>query len=290
MSNNNELEQALKNKTLTDITKRNYMSIYKRLRKVLSNDIINTSNKYILDAITNLGNANYNSMYAYLNVAMVIKLHFGLDVTELEEQREALIGLKKNLVKYQNKEILNKLPAYNEYVKFIKTLYDAEQYEDFVINFLLLNYGVRNQDINVKIIDKKDFNNELVGNYLVVYKTKIVYHRTDYKTFLQYGMKHIEITNKNFINAVTNLPIDKYLLGGRDTPMNISNLTSYIKSKTMRALTQREIFKLIINHIKTKPNFIQLLEYYSYNRGTNPQTILDNYSHKTELPINDYLE
>jgi hypothetical protein len=125
MSNNNELEQALKNKTLTDITKRNYVSIYKRLRKVLSNDIINTSNKDILDAITELGNSNYNSMYTYLNIAMIIKLHFELDVTELEEQREALIGLKKNLVKYQNKEILNKLPAYNEYVKFIKTLYDA---------------------------------------------------------------------------------------------------------------------------------------------------------------------
>ena len=95
MSNNNELEQALKNKTLTDITKRNYISIYKRLRKVLSNDIIKTSNKDILDAITELGNSNYNSMYSYLNVAMVIKLHFELDVTELEEQREALIGLKK---------------------------------------------------------------------------------------------------------------------------------------------------------------------------------------------------
>jgi hypothetical protein len=290
MSNNNELEQALKSKTLTDITKRNYRAVYNRLRKVLNTDIINTSNKDILDGITQLGNSNYNSMYTYLNIAMVIKLHYDLNVDELEEQREALIGLKKNLVKYQNKEILNKLPAYKEYVNFVKNLYDANQFEDYVINFLLLNYGVRNQDINVKIIDKKDFNNELMGNYLVVYKSKIVYHRTDYKTFLQYGIKHIEITNKNFINAVTNLPIDKYLLAGRDTPMNRSNLTSYIKSKTMRALTQREIFKMVINHIKTKHNFIQLLEYYSYNRGTNPQTILDNYSHKTELPINDYLE
>lgn len=290
MSNNNELEEALKNKTLTDITKRNYMSIYKRLRKVFNTDIINTSNEDILDAITEIGKSNYNSMYSYLNVAMIIKLYYDLNVDELEEQREALIGLKKNLVKYQNKKILDKLPPYKDYVKFIKTLYDANQFEDFVINFLLLNYGVRNQDINVKIIDKKDFNTELMGNYLVVYKSKIIYHRTDYKTFLQYGMKHIEITNKNFINAVSNLPIGKYLLGGRDTPMNISNLTSYIKSKTMRGLTQREIFKLIINHIKTKPNFIQLLEYYSYNRGTNPQTILDNYSHKTELPINDFLE
>ena len=290
MSNNNELEEALKNKTLTDITKRNYMSIYKRLRKVLNTDIINTSNKDILDAITDLGNSNYNSMYSYLNVAMIIKLYYGLDVDELEEQREALIGLKKNLVKYQNKKILDKLPPYKDYVKFIKTLYDANQFEDYVINFLLLNYGVRNQDVNVKIIDKKDFNNELMGNYLVVYKSKIIYHRTEYKTFLQYGIKNIEITNKNFIEAVRKLPIDKYLLGGRDTPMNISNLTSYIKSKTMRGLTQREIFKLIINHIKTKPNFIQLLEYYSFNRGTDPQTILDNYSHKTELPINDFLE
>jgi hypothetical protein len=290
MSNKDELELTMENKTLTDITKRNYRAVYKRLRKVLNTDIINTTNKDILDAITDLSNSNYNSMYTYLNIAMIIKLHFDLNVEELEEQRQALIGLKKNLVKYQNEAILDKLPEYKDYVKFIKNLYDANQFEDFVINFLLLNYGVRNQDINVKLIDKKDFNNALMGNYLVVYKNKIVYHRTDYKTFLQYGMKHIEITNKNFIRAVSNLPIDKYLLGGRDTPMNISNLTSYIKTKTMRGLTQREIFKLIVNHIKTKPNFIQLLEFYSYNRGTNPQTIIDNYSHKTELPINDYLE
>jgi hypothetical protein len=290
MSNKDELELTMENKTLTDITKRNYRAVYKRLRKVLNTDIINTTNKDILDAITDLSNSNYNSMYTYLNIAMIIKLHFDLNVEELEEQRQALIGLKKNLVKYQNKAILDKLPEYKDYVKFIKNLYDANQFEDFLINFLLLNYGVRNQDINVKIIDKKNFNNELMGNYLVVYKNKIVYHRTDYKTYLQYGLKHIEITNKNFIRAVSNLPIDKYLLGGRDTPMNISNLTSYIKTKTMRGLTQREIFKLIVNHIKTKPNFIQLLEFYSYNRGTNPQTIIDNYSHKTELPINDYLE
>lgn len=290
MSNNNELELTMDNKTLTDITKRNYRAVYKRLRKVLNTDIINTSNKDILDAITDLSNSNYNSIYTYLNVAMIIKLHFDLNVDELEEQRQALIGLKKNLVKHQNKEILNKLPPYKDYVKFVKNLYEANQFEDYVINFLLLNYGVRNQDVNVKIIDKKDFNNELMGNYLVIYKNKIIYNRTDYKTYLQYGMKHIEITNKNFINAVSNLPIGKYLLGGRDTPMNIGNLSSYIKARTMRGLTQREIFKLIINHIKTKPNFIQLLEFYSYNRGTNPQTIIDNYSHKTELPINDYLE
>ena len=89
-----------------------------------------------------------------LNIMIMIKKNTMDNLKPLTDLRDTLT---KNKLK-QTAELLvkkqNELPPHSEIVNYIDNLYDTNQYTNFLINFLCFEYGLRNKDLNLKIITK----------------------------------------------------------------------------------------------------------------------------------------
>jgi hypothetical protein len=161
----------------------------------------------------------------------------------------------------------------------------------YVINYLLLYYNVRNTDLIFDFVlfkrDAKDKNK----NYLwFSSKSKTVHYiRNVYKTAkivkpdgttTGYGQKIIKITDPKFIKVMKIL-VNQEKKENKPTVFipNIENITYYVKKLTFDNLGETMYFKAIVNHFRSDPN---ILKQISFNRGTDINTILESYDIESE--------
>ena len=170
---------------------------------------------------------------------------------------------KTNLIKTQldEKTIKNK----DELFVALEQLYVDGKYKEFVINYLLLRYHVRNLDIDLLITKDKSKLNK-TDNFLYLQKKKVTYIRNKYKTVAMYGAKEYVINDKKFLHSVSELLMDERLL-------QTKNLTQEIKKYTIDRLSETEINKIIIASMN-----IQEFESISDSRGTSLQVLADSYN------------
>ena len=80
------------------------------------------------------------------------------------------------------------------------TLLNEDKYRDYIINYLLINYGVRNADINLLITTDKSVTlkrNTLKQNYLYCTPRYIIYQRNDYKFGIRRSLDIARFTAPN---------------------------------------------------------------------------------------------
>ena len=277
-----EKKPDLSAKTLT-----NYRNIYKRLREIFKKKKENKDgdeDEYEYEDIATLSNAEiikgidkYEGTPAVkqtlLNVAIVLKQVFDLNVVSLIEQRTQYIkDIKQHTADVTNKELKESLPTYKQLVTFRDNLFKDGKFTDYVINYLLMT-GVRNKDVNA-IITRSDKNLKENKNYLIINKASVKYIRDDYKTKEKYLMKKEVIKDKKLVEALNALLGDKEELpllntGGREIA-EIS-LSKFVSTRTLDGIGQGAIFKVMIN-AQPKKN-----EKLAAMRGTNLQIVKEFY-------------
>jgi hypothetical protein len=285
-----ELDEFILTKSQnTPQTIKNYRVQYKSIRALLDNDINSSTQKEILDAIKELSNGNVSNEWTYANLPFMIRENKGYKTDIIQKRRDELKILREQHTESQKAVKKDSLPIMKTIQDFTKQLFKNKEYKKYIINFLIINYGVRNKDVDVLIVGSAKDAKDDSKNYLIVKANETEWRINEYKTVQNYGSKKIIIKAKSFMEAIKSLPLNTWLLSGSETRLNETSLSSTIKRLLYNNLTEGDYFKIIMNDINSKPNTTQLLEYYSHTRGTDYATLLKYYdvSDKSVIEPND---
>ena len=275
--------------TKSKITQGVYTSNYKKLREMLGEDIINVSQKKVIETAETIDNRN--TQQSLINIAYLIRKNEGLAINELEAFRKKNQSFLKDKIYETNTALVDKLPSYDELINFVDELLKDEKYTQYVINYLLLHCQVRNADLNFNFVQYKKDTKDESKNYLwYSARTKTAHYiRNVYKTakivkpdgsITGYGQKIIKITDPKFIKVMKilvnyekkeNKPVIFFT--------NLETIAYHVKRMTYKGLGETMYFKIVVNHYRTDVN---MLKQISYNRGTDINTILESYDIESE--------
>ena len=262
----------------SDATKKAYRLQYNKLRNLLGNDIASVSQKKAIEIIKQ--QENPNSQQALINIAVLIRKMNKLPIKDLVSLREANKEKVVKQVKEVNQTI--NLPTLNDLEEYTDSLYENNKFTDFIINYLLLNYYVRNKDLKFTLVARKKDMIEKDLNYmwLDVKGKKAVYVRNSYKTVGTYGTKTQVIKDTEFLTALKRV----YACQKRDESCGViignendDNLGYWVAKSTYKGIGEGAYLKVIINAYRNGNDFQKLRE-ISSSRGTNLDTLFSNYS------------
>jgi len=198
--------------------------------------------------------------------------HKGLPVDKIVE----------GISKYNNK--LNKsYMERNKEKKYPHSLKDLKQglkkleidgkCQEYMINYILINYNTRIMDLDAKLVNSKPKDKD--NNYLYRRKNDIQYIRNVYKTSKSYGTKIHIIKNKSFLKCFDELieNEDELLWDFNQPP---KQLQRYIQRKILFKYNQSDIAKIILN----EKNSLSQASKISKNRGTDLNSLHLNYNIK----------
>ena len=280
---NDDIENAFAG--ITPNTFNNYKSYYNRLLNLLgTHTVIENSNGKIID-ILNAHDILPNVIKTFITIIIRIKRNAGVSVVDLIAYRSG--KLSKEIIQYneiKNVQLNNTLPSYDEVKKYTNNLLNEDKHREYIINYLLINYGVRNLDCDVLITRDKSVTlkrNIAKENYLYFTNRYIIYQRNNYKTSSVYGRKSYRINNLSFRSSVN------LLLGNRsqcrllfdcDGDTYNENQIGYIVQKsTYNNIGESNLFKVIIKHYNNSSN-IDMIRFLSQSRGTDLNTIFKYYN------------
>ena len=282
----------LENPKLSKNTQKAYLQAFNKLTDLMNIDSLNGApQKDIIMAVEKI--TNPNSRVMLINIAMNIKKHYENRTDMLKTERERIkrqINENKNNKKDEKKD---NLPSRRDLERYLNDLYLDEEYRAFIINYLLLNYYVRNKDLDIVIVTNKEDYKKLgvKGDQNVVYAgTKNIYLRNQYKTVKQYGQKKYSFNSTKFLKAVNKFVEQQnseedivYLLsdknGNRITNDSIGN---YIKRFTLNKMTESDYNKIAVSQIKDMSDYAQLKS-ISERRGTSVPTLVSEYNLNIKL-------
>ncbi len=274
MANNPEFDKFMESvKDKSAATQKQYRIQYNKLYKLLDKPITETSEKKILEVVEE--QENKNNQQAILNIGFLVRRGEGLSVKKLEDYREKLKVKINESVKKKNIELKETLPSYDDLIQYTEMLWENNEWTDYIINYLLIYYQVRNEDLDFIIVKRKKDANDPNKNYMWLQSNKVTYIRNRYKTDKTYGKKVNVITNKQFITAI------RRVLGCQDYKLdcgvfipNKSAIAYYIIKSTYKQLGEGKYVKIVINHFRKD---LDKLKEISANRGTDLKTILAYY-------------
>jgi len=273
-----EFEQFISSKrNLTEQSKSNYANRYKVLRSNLAQDIIKTSQEVLIATINEISGGNPNTAMAYLNIPIIIRNYFALKVEKLEHFRDQLLVAREKYTKEQKVKTDQMLPDIKTIKAYTNELYETGNLVKYVINFLLINYGVRNKDLNL-VITTKEHANSPKFNYLIVKQNEIEWRINVYKTLNTYGVKKIIIKSKPFILAIKSFPINSFLLNVDGKQINDNSLSKIIQRMTYDNLGEGNYFKIIMKSLNNEKDAINKLQFFANTRGTDFPTLLEYYN------------
>ena len=282
MAELSQFKEFIKDKSTNTI--KSYIQQYNKLKKIVdkemeqSVDITNISEKNILEFVSDEN--NLNSQQALLNVAIMIRKMNKQPTSKLEKKRDENKEKLKGFVKEKNQKLKDDgLPSYQDLLDYLEFLYDSKRWTDFIINYLLIYYHTRNEDVNFELVPfKRDIKANPDLNYLWYSKRakKATLYRRNYKTAGKYGMKTDVITDSKFLNAIKQIfECRKKGEEGCDVFIpNKDNVGYFVKKATLNNLGENIYNKIIINHFR---NNLDKLKEISNSRGTSLDTLHENY-------------
>lgn len=273
-----EIEDVINSRSLTEQSKRTYRNNYSRITAILNKQLKDADQELIIFVITELSNGSINNELTYLNIPIMVKQFYGKPTDKLNSRREQLFTLRE---KQQKKSVELDLPTYTDVKTYVNNLTGVK----YIVNYLLLMYGVRNKDVNVFVTTRGDTKNiDTNLNYLLVKGREIEWIRNDYKTSTTYGQQRITIKAKKFIEEVKALPLNTFILSGTQQPIAESSLSNIISRMLYnhkgRNLTEGDYFKINVLHLQTQPNSYSKIIALGDIRGTSAETIEQYYNIK----------
>jgi hypothetical protein len=270
------------------VTQGVYDSMYRKLRALLQDeDIASVSQRRVIEVAESVDNRN--TQQALINIAYLIRKKEGMAIMELETFRKKNQKLLEEKLFEANDNLIKKLPSYDTLVDYINDLLKAKKYIQYVINYLLVYYQVRNADLVFDFVLLKKDTKDDTKNYMWynARMKRVHYIRNVYKTAkivkpdgttTGYGQKINIIDDPKFVKVLRILAKEQRKA---DKPtVFIPNSDNYhIKKVTYEGLGEGNIFKIVVNKFRTDPN---MLNQISNNRGTDINTILTSYDIERE--------
>jgi hypothetical protein len=244
---------------------------------------INMSQPTIIKKLKELYN-NPNTLSLYLNMIILLRRDNNLDFDKLvklrNDLREEIILIRKENMSTTK----NNLPTYTEIVDKLNELSGIR----YILNYLLITYGLRNKDINLLYVNKLPSDKE-DENYLVQTKNSIKLDINDYKTDNTFGNKSITITDNKFKEELNklNLKPNTYLLPKKNgDKLKLNSFNDKVIALTIDGLGETKIFKILVKHLLDKKDFNKLEELVN-TRGTSLATIMKSYNVYNNLSKSD---
>jgi len=252
-------------------TIKQYLSQYDKIYTLVKKDLVKANKEEIITAVEDT--ENVRTLNARKNVYNVLVLFFNnIDKDRYEtfvEKRENLRAEIAEEVKTKNNEKNETLPPYDK----LKEHLDQSEGTCYIINYLLMNYHVRNLDLDLTITRDQDMINSKEGNWLIVSKTDITYHRNKFKTVKSKGPITIVIKNRTFRKHVVD-----YL--GKEGEIDLiagGKLDHFIRKCTYESLGETDYLKTIVKHYMESNNVVALNDIPKY-RGSSIELIMKNYN------------
>ena len=256
-------------KQKTKATQKNYNSIISNINY----SIVGTE-RPLIKKIQNSYD-NINTQQTYLNIILIVRNYMNLSTDLLVKLRND----NKIKINTHRKTELSKLSeniiSYDELMEKFKQLPLNKKY---IINYLLINYGFRNSNLNLKLV--KELPEEKTENYIVIKPRYILLDMNNYKTKTTYGNKNFKDTNKDFRNAIKSLKINEgeYIIGNkRNEKLKPSYFNTVIKNNTIDQLGEQNINKIIVKEYIDRKDFAGLKK-LSFSRGSDLNVLLSSYN------------
>ena len=277
-----ELINSTSFKMLSVKTQQSYIHHYNRLMTFTNNKSILDFKDELHELINILKEQDVppSSKNSMLNVISLLFNTKRFPIQSLTDYRDQLD--KEHYIKKKETNLLLKevLPSINELNNYTNELYSNQQYREYIINFLMINYGVRNMDVDLIITDnKKDIND--IDNFLLITKKYISFIVNRYKTRDTYGAKKFKLETVPLQTAVKNL----YKMCEKDTVCKliinkdgteVVDKNKYILHRTYGKIGEGKLFKSVISDY-IKQGKIEKTKSYGMTRGTDISVILKDY-------------
>ena len=234
-----DIEKIIDEKEISDSSKKVYLSLLKRMQKVKFKIPTKANEKiaYVKEHISSFENPN--TRLDMLNLIIVVRNVLELSVEKLKEYRSELKQQQKSHQVSKMNDAGDNLMSYEDFTKALGEAYKKEEWKKYIVNTLMMRYGVRNKDLNLEIVKtKKEMKDG--ENYLLLKKDKVIYIRDQYKTHKTYGKKTHEIHDKLFNEAVKKTGVGK-LIQEAQTSNGLRKL--YINK-----MGEAKVFKMMIDH------------------------------------------
>ena len=249
-----------------------YKRYYDKIKNYFGMDLYEIPLEYFKEYADNL-EVSANTRAMYLNVYFLCKKLMGADEEELNEiknyRNDLFADIQVNLEEVNNNL---ELPDILHLINHMVSAMSNKEYKKYIINYLLLNYHVRNLDLDVYITaDDTDLQTD--RNYLLLRTNPrhVVYIRNKFKTSKKYGSKTHIIDDPNFYMAVREL----YDRGNEK--LLLPSIHFDIQKNTFNKIGEGNYLKVAINSIRETGD-LNLLKTISVNRGTSYSVLLNSYN------------
>ena len=254
-----ELIDLINKKEISDSSKKVYQSLLKRLMNskfkipLKANEQINKIEEF-LETFD-----NPNTKLDFLNLIIVIRNVKELPVDKLKLLRIKLKQLQKTHQVSKLNGVGDSLISYESFNEKLNKAFENAEYKKYIVNYLMMTYGVRNKDLDLTIIKaKKDI--EPKKNYLLIKKDKIKYIRDDYKTHSKYGTQTHDINNDKFEMAVKKVGLGKLF--------DANQISNALRKLYIDKHGEAKIFKMMIDHYYDNKDS-ESIKRISETRGTS---------------------
>jgi len=258
-----------------DSTKKQYLTQYDNIYSHFEEDLLSLSTQKISEYIDTL--KTQNSQKNAYNVLVLLFDNIPDMRKFFVDKREDLRAKIAEGVKKKNDILITEIPPFNEIMDYLKD----QSKKSFIINYLLINFYVRNLDLDLKITKDTTKNEATQGNWLVINKNNIVYVRNSYKTFNRYGRKIIHISNRIFRKHVVDF-FNDHKIDELDL-LDMNKIDYEIRKYTYKNLSEAEYLKSQIKHLTETNQITKLTEIGDY-RGTNIDLLMKNYNLHFKTP------
>ena len=276
-----ELQNVInQNNTIKDSTKKQYKNAYARWTDTTDRLVVDSSEAYIIQVLERIA-CSPNSKNTTVSAIVMIRNFHELSVDKIRRWRDTKLKKRIDVAHTAKDKSDNELlPTYTELMDHVKKLYKDKNYKDYIINFILSKYCVRNRDLNCFITQDKSMLLQTDTNIIYLAPSYAIYQRNDYKTHDTYGQIKINIRSMPFRNACLNFldnNPDGYLFANsNEKVMADSSIGNYIQEHSFNQLGEGRICKLVLGYYAKRGNIREITR-ISRSRGTNIQTLIDYY-------------
>tara|TARA_R110002074_G_scaffold267858_1_gene440036 strand:- start:133 stop:1020 length:888 start_codon:yes stop_codon:yes gene_type:complete len=221
--------------------------------------------------------SNANTLQLYLNMIILVRRFDDEETDKLIKLRNSL---KDEIVKIRKQgldKLDQKLPSFD----YIKTELDNLNGIRYILNYLIINHGLRNKDMNLKMVKTLPAIPDRTENYILLKPKEVLLNINDYKTEDKYGSKQLRIKDMKFIEELKklNLKPNDYLFAKKDKSKitNTSTFNDKILNLTIDRYGQNRLFKIVIKDLLNNKSFDKLEE-LSNSRGTSLEVLLKSYN------------
>lgn len=268
---NDEFLNAIEKSELSASTITTYTSNYKRLMGFLQDEpILCFTEARIIKRLKEL-EIPPMSINGLVSVILLVRRSVHLTTKKIEKYREVLSKDHYTQKEVNNEELKEQLVSIEELNEHINQLLTNRDYTAYIINYLIVRYGLRNMDLDFRIVKDKSMGNNKT-NYIYLTKKYAMYVINQYKTRSTYGVKKLKIVDSDFRRVI------KKLLDDKDEYefINANNVNKFIQHRTYNGLGEGKIFKSIISELADDGDIKRIKE-LGETRGTEITTIFNDY-------------